>query len=324
MPQISVIVPVYNCEQYIEACVDSILDQTFSDFEIILVDDGSPDNSGKICDELAKNHNKITVLHQNNQGQAAARNAGVKVSRGEWLHFVDSDDIIHPQMLETLYTAVIENKVNLAMCSAVQGEKAPYNFYCTQKVNFDIIEMTEDNILNLCKNQKYYYWIACGKLIHKSIFEIHPFTEGKIFEDNAVVCKWLHETQKVALTNAPLYFYYINTTSTTKKAFTEKHLDVLWAFREQIEFFDSLGYKKMLEHLCTCFFEESYNLYNRAKVQKAEKKVFSTIKRSEIFIKTTYSKYVKLSYERTLYYYKKINKLMFYLLRLKNKLGLLK
>ena len=129
MPLISVIVPVYNCEKYIEACVNSVLNQTFADFEIILVDDGSPDDSGKLCDQLAEKNNKIVVLHQKNQGQAAARNNGVKIARGEWLNFLDSDDLIHPQMLERLYNAVIENNVNLAMCSAVQDEKLPDDFY---------------------------------------------------------------------------------------------------------------------------------------------------------------------------------------------------
>ena len=183
--------------------------------------------------------------------------------------------------------------------------------------------MTEDNILNLCKNQKYYYWIACGKLIHKSIFEIHPFTEGKIFEDNAVVCKWLYETQKVALTNAPLYFYYINTTSTTKKAFTEKNLDVLWAFREQIEFFDSLGYKKMMQHLCNYYFEISANIYHNAKNGNG-KNLISFIKEQEKYIRNKYSDYIDLNYTQKLYYYKRTNKPMFYITRLKNKLGLLK
>ena len=105
MPEISVIIPVYKCEQYIESCVDSILNQTYRDFEIILVDDGSPDNSGKICDELAEKYNKITVLHQENQGQSAARNNGVKIARGKWICFVDCDDSVHPRMLEALYNA---------------------------------------------------------------------------------------------------------------------------------------------------------------------------------------------------------------------------
>ncbi len=324
MPKISVIVPVYNCEQYIEDCVDSILNQTFSDFELILVDDGSPDNSGKLCDELAGKHqNRIIVLHQHNQGQAAARNNGVKIARGEWLYFLDSDDKIHPNMLEKLYTAVTKSNVNIAMCSAVQREEAPCDFYADKKVDFTILEMSEENLLHLCKALKYYYWVVWGKLIHKSIYEKYPLTEGRIFEDNAIVCKWLYEAKKVALTDAQLYFYYTNTSGTTKKGFNEKHLDVLWAFREQIEFFDSLGYKKMLEHLCSCFFEESYNLYNRAKVKKADKKIFKSIKNSEIYIKNRYPEYVNLNYEKTLYYYKKTNMFKFYLIRIKNKLGLL-
>ena len=322
-PTISVIVPVYKCEEYLENCVNSILSQTFTDFEIILVDDGSPDSSGKICDDLAEKYDNITVLHQENQGQAAARNNGVKIARGEWLHFVDCDDSINPYLLEALYYAVTENNVKLAMCSAVQGEKPDEDFFNEKEVSFNTLTMTEDNILKLCKNEKYYYWVVWGKLIHKSIYEKYPLTEGRIFEDNAIVCKWLYEAKKVALTDAQLYFYYTNTSGTTKKGFSEKHLDVLWAFREQIEFFDSLGYKKMLEHLCSCFFEESYNLYNRAKVKKADKKIFKSIKNSEIYIKNRYPEYVNLNYEKTLYYYKKTNMFKFYLIRIKNKLGLL-
>ena len=171
MPEISVIIPVYKCEQYLEACVDSILNQTFSDFEIILVDDGSPDSSGKICDALAEKHNKILVLHQENQGQAAARNNGVKIAHGEWLHFVDCDDSLHPQMLESLYNAVSEDNVKLAMCSAIQDESLPDDFNCHKNAKFEITQMTENNILNLCKNEKYYYWVVWGKLIHKFIYE---------------------------------------------------------------------------------------------------------------------------------------------------------
>ena len=322
-PRISVIVPVYKCEEYIETCVDSILNQTFSDFEIILVDDGSPDNSGKICDELAKKHNRITVLHQENQGQAAARNNAVKIARGEWLHFADSDDSLHPQILQNLYNAVIENDVKLAMCSAVQGENLPTDFKSDTKVYFDIQEMTEDNVLNLCKNEKYYYWVVWGKLIHKSIYEKYPLTEGRIYEDNAVVCKWLYEAKTVVITDAQLYFYYINTSGTTKKAFTEKQLDVLWAFKEQIDFFSSLNFKKMTEHLATYYFEISANMYHRAKTENA-KELIPYIKNREKEIKSLYNPYIKLDAKQQLYYYEKTNKPMFYVTRLKKKLGLLK
>lgn len=318
-PRISVIIPVYKCEGYIENCINSILKQTFTDFEIILVDDGSPDNSGKMCDELAEKHNTITVLHQKNQGQAAARNNGVKIARGEWLHFVDCDDALHPLMLEALYNAATENAVKLSMCSAIQDEKIPADFNCNKEVFFNIQEMTEDNILNLCKNEKYYYWVVWGKLIHKSVFENNPLTEGRIYEDNAVVCKWLYDAKKVAITKAPLYFYYINNTGTTKKGFSEKQLDVLWAFKEQINFFHSVGFKKMTEHLATYFFEISANVQNRAKTQNG-KKYIHYIKECEKEIQKQYSEYIKMNIQQKLYYYERTNKIMFFVTRIINKL----
>ncbi len=323
MPLISVIVPVYKCEEYLETCVDSILNQTFSDFEIILVNDGSPDSSGKICDVLAEKYNKITVLHQENQGQAAARNNGVKIARGEWLCFVDCDDFVHHRILEALYNAVTENNVKLSMCSAIQGEESPPPFNASKEVNFKVLETTEDNILNLCKNEKYYYWVVWGKLIHKSIYEKYPLTEGRIYEDNAIVCKWLYEAKKVALTDAPLYFYYVNLSGTTKKEFTKKHLDILWAFKEQIDFFYSLNFKKMTKHLATYFFEISANMHYYAKTENA-KEMIPYIKDKEKEIKSLYSTYIKLDTKQKLYYYERTNKLMFYITRLKKKLGLLK
>lgn len=323
MPLISVIIPVYKCEKYLENCVNSILNQTFSDFEIILVDDGSPDNCGEICDALAQNNNKVTVLHQENQGQAAARNNGVKIARGEWLHFIDADDTIHPQMLAALYDAVNKNNVKLAMCSAIQGELIPDSFNSPEETVFQALEMSEDNILNLCKNEKYYYWVVWGKLIHKSIYEKYPLTEGRIFEDNAIVCKWLYETKKVALTDAPLYFYYVNTQGTTKKAFSQKRLDILWAFKEQIDFFYSIGFKKMTEHLATYYFEISANMYRCANTENG-KQFIPHIKKCEKEIKKQYAEFIKLNVNQKLYYYERTNKPMFYITRLKRKLGLLK
>ena len=103
---ISIIVPVYNVEKYLEACVNSILNSTFTDYELILVDDGSTDRSGEICDDYQEMDQRITVIHQENAGVAAARNAGLRVSRGEYITFVDSDDLVHPLMLETLITEI--------------------------------------------------------------------------------------------------------------------------------------------------------------------------------------------------------------------------
>ena len=319
LPRISVIVPVYKCEQLIETCVDSILNQTFSDFEIILVDDGSPDNSGRICDDLAKKHDNIIVIHQENQGQAAARNNAVKIAKGEWLHFVDCDDALHPQILEALYKAATENNIKLSMCSAIQDEKIPEDFNCEKDILFTTMEMTEDNILNLCKNEKYYYWVVWGKLIHKSIIEKYPLTEGRLYEDNAVVCKCLHESKKIAVTTAPLYFYYINNSGTTKNGFSEKRLDVLWAFKEQIDFFSSIKFEKITKHLATYYFEISANMYQSAKTQNGKKYV-SHIKKCEQEIKNNYSDYIDMDIKQKLYYYERTNKFMFFVTRVIYKL----
>lgn len=319
-PEISVIVPVYKCKDYIHRCVGSILNQTFENFELILVDDGSPDGCGKICDDYAKKDSRIKVIHQANQGQSSARNNGVNAARGEWLHFVDSDDIINPETLEVLYKTATDNNVKISMCSALQGDSVPADFNKSHSTTADVFDTDEENILRLSKNEKYYYWVVWGKLIHKSIFQKYPLAEGRIYEDNAIVCKWLYEAKKVAVIPSPLYFYYLNTSSTTKKDFTEKQLDVLWAFKEQIEFFDNLGYQKMLEFLCTYYFEISANMIHRAKMENAVQLV-PQIKKAEKEIKNKYSRYIKLNTQQKIYYYEKTdNKPMYYATRIINKL----
>ena len=116
---ISVIVPVYNVEKYLDRCVKSILSQSFSDFELLLVDDGSPDRCGEMCDEYAKGDSRIKAFHKRNGGLSDARNFGIEKALGEYLMFVDSDDYIHEQMLETLHRLITENDADLAVCSAM-------------------------------------------------------------------------------------------------------------------------------------------------------------------------------------------------------------
>ncbi len=328
MSKISVIVPVYKVEEYLNRCVESILAQTFTDFEIVLVDDGSPDNCGKMCDEYAKNNPHIHSLHRANGGLSAARNTGVdwvlKNSNSQWITFVDSDDTIHPQMLETLYSYVNKYDVKLSICPAFKGENEPESFKSlSNSFDEEYLHLDEDQTLHLCRDTQYYYWIACGKLLHKSILEKYPFAEGRIYEDNSVVYKWLHEAQNIVITTEPFYFYYVNFSGITKTTFTEKNLDLLQAFKEQIEFYHSLGYEKMTEHLATYYFEISANMQYRAKTENA-KELIPIIKARENEIKSLYAPYIKLDAEKQIYYYERTNKPMFYITRLKKKLGLLK
>ena len=228
--------------------------------------------------------------------------------------------MIHPKTLEILYKTAIDNDVKLSMCSAFQGENIPDDFSKNFDVTANILNMDEENIFHLCKNEKYYYWVVWGKLLHKSIFLKHPLTEGRIYEDNAIVCKWLHEAKKVAVIPSPLYFYYINTSGTTKNNFTEKQLDILWAFEEQISYFHSLDYEKMTEHLVSYYFEISANMYYRAKHKGNNKKHIKIIKEHKKHIEKTYSKYIHLDTEKKLYIYEKTNPFMFFVMRIKRKL----
>lgn len=116
MPELSIIVPVYKVEKYLPRCIDSILAQTFGDFELILIDDGSPDGCGRICDEYARKDKRIVVIHQKNMGVSAARNAGLDIARGRYIGFVDSDDWIEPQMYEVMMDAIRENGADMAVC----------------------------------------------------------------------------------------------------------------------------------------------------------------------------------------------------------------
>ena len=116
MPELSIIVPVYKVEKYLPRCIDSILAQTFGDFELILIDDGSPDGCGRICDEYARKDKRIVVIHQKNMGVSAARNAGLDIARGRYIGFVDSDDWIEPQMYEAMMDAIRENGADMAVC----------------------------------------------------------------------------------------------------------------------------------------------------------------------------------------------------------------
>lgn len=244
MPKISVIVPVYNVEKYLHECIGSILTQTFTDFELILVNDGSQDNSGSICDEYASKDNRITVIHQENQGQAAARNTAVAIATGEWIHFVDSDDLIHPQMLEILYGAVDET-TQISMCGVYKGDNLSENFF-SPKIDYRFKKhpINEEQLVEMYLD-RYQFWIACTKLIKKEIIEKYPFTEGRIYEDNGVVFKWINQTEFVNITDEQLYFYRVNPDSTTQVNFSLKNLDRLWAFEEQINFYENTDFNEL-------------------------------------------------------------------------------
>lgn len=241
MAKISVIVPVYNVEKYIRKCLDSILNQTFIDFEIILVDDGSPDNCGKICDEYAKADTRISVIHRKNGGLSAARNSGIdwffKNSNSEFLTFVDSDDTITETYLERLINSIDDN-TDIVSC------KLNFLIEETKKSETDGALDTpaecytgKEAVIHLYKMDSKVRTEACAKLYRKHLFSNIRFPEGKIHEDQAVVPILLYNSRNVVAINDPLYTYYIRNDSITHGSFSVKRFDDIDAMQLCEEFF---------------------------------------------------------------------------------------
>ena len=245
MPEISVIVPVYKAESYLRDCIGSLLDQTFGDFEILLVDDGSPDRCGDICEEYALKDSRITVIHQENRGQAAARNHALRYAKGSWVCFVDSDDLIHPQTLQLLHRAAVESGASVSMCRMLEAPELSLDFYQEKQPGHTLLTMDEETLVAMHDREEYPAWVACGKLIRKELVENYPFREGRVFEDNEAVCRWVCQGKTLAMVEEKLYFYRTNPGSTTKSDFSLKKLDYLWALESILKYYSSLGYLQM-------------------------------------------------------------------------------
>lgn len=245
MPEISVIVPVYKAEAYLHDCIGSLLDQTFQNFEILLVDDGSPDRCGEICEEYAARDSRISVIHQENLGQAAARNHALRHAKGNWVCFVDSDDLIHPQTLQLLYQAAKESGASVSMCRMLEAQALTTDFYQERAAEYTLLTMEEETLVAMHDREDYPAWVACGKLIRKDLVENYPFREGRVFEDNEAVCRWVCQGKTLAMVEEKLYFYRTNIGSTTKSDFSLKKLDYLWALESILKYYSSLGYLQM-------------------------------------------------------------------------------
>ena len=244
MSQISVIVPVYKVEPYLSRCVDSILSQTFRDFELILVDDGSPDSCGKICDEYAKKDARIFVIHQENCGVSVARNNAIewtlKNSDSQWLTFIDSDDWIHPQYLELLHSTATDLGLDISACqyqdTSVVSSFSDINVTGPNKISSEnfYIENPITAVAPWCK------------LYKKTCFKAIRYPVGIRYEDEFTTYKILFQKSHIAYIDEKLYFYYTNPSGFMNSEWSPKRLDAITAYEEQIAYFRKNGYKKAL------------------------------------------------------------------------------
>ncbi len=203
---ISIIIPVYKVEKYLEKCIQSVINQTYENLQIILVDDGSPDNCGKICDEYAKKDHRIEVIHKSNGGLSDARNKGLEIAKGEYIGFVDSDDYIESDMYEVLYNLLKQYNVDVSICNfytVSQGKIAIKNADNGIK-EYNRIEILKEILLD--NDIQSYAW---NKLYKRELFGEIKYPVGKKYEDIGTTFYLLEKCNKVVVTGKPEY-YYIN------------------------------------------------------------------------------------------------------------------
>ena len=204
MPQISVIVPVYKVQDYLKECVDSILSQTFKDFELILVDDGSPDNCPNICDEYALNDERVVVIHKENGGLSSARNAGLDYvfanSDSQFVSFIDSDDYVDKKFLEELILAIEEHTISVCRFASVHKNKIIYDNF-SDCVFLDYPKTVDVNKLDT------FWLVVWNKLYKKEVFNNLRFPEGKKLEDGYTIHRIYGECETVIAIPDNLYYY---------------------------------------------------------------------------------------------------------------------
>ena len=221
-PLLSIIVPVYKVENYLPKCIDSILAQTFTDFELILVDDGSPDDCPALCDAAAEKDARVRVIHQKNGGLSAARNAGLDAARGAWIGFVDSDDYIAPEMYEVLYQAVQSTGADLALCDYAEVDEAGAPCQ-SMHVSLSEGELTGQELLKRASGLM--VQLAWNKLYRRAIFTQLRYPEGKLNEDLFLIPEVCLQIQKAVVVPKALYYYVQRGGSIMSGNKTLRHFD---------------------------------------------------------------------------------------------------
>lgn len=246
-PLISVIVPVYRVEEYLERCVKSILSQTYENLEVILVDDGSPDQCPAICDACAEKDARVKVIHQENKGLSGARNAGIDAASGEYLAFVDSDDYVSPHFIEELYQLLQDTGCAIGQCrfSYVKGDglvEEGDSAFCIYRGESLMEQLYGPEEKATC------FVVAWNKLYRAELFKETGirYPEGRIHEDEATTYRLFHEAKKLAFLDRALYGYYTENGGSITSVFSAKRLQWLTAHEERIAFFKKNGYEKLL------------------------------------------------------------------------------
>lgn len=236
--KISIIVPVYNVEKYVCRCIDSILNQSYQDYELIIINDGSVDKSGEICEYYRQLDKRINVRHQENKGLSAARNAGLDIAQGDYITFIDSDDYVYPEYLEKLLKAVEKNKADIGICGNIRFSNNIDPKVIKNYEDEKIITRTEA-CMRIYEGEKdsVNYVVAWGKLYKRDLFVNHRFPVGKLHEDQFLTYKLMYNSFRIVEIGECLYGYYINENGIMNAPFNIKRYDSIEAYEEAEQFF---------------------------------------------------------------------------------------
>ena len=282
---ISVIIPAYNVEKYIEKCVDSITNQTYKNLEIILVDDGSTDNTGRLCDCFAKNDQRIKVIHKQNGGLSDARNFGIDIAKGKYILLIDSDDYVDSIIVEFLYNDLKNNNADISTCLAQDFLENSKIKLKENGKNFNSVLGTESALENLMylKNVTVSAW---GKLYKKELFNNIRYPKGKLYEDLPTTYRLFSNAKIVSMNTKKLYYYLIRKGSIMNSKFTKKRMDSLYFAKEETEFIKK-HFPNIIKSAINKEFMEAIYI---AKIIPLEKKYL--IERKELA--STFKKYRKI------------------------------
>lgn len=272
---ISIIVPVYNVKNYLVACIDSILNQAYAETEIILVDDGSNDGSGKLCDVYAEKNDKIVVIHQSNAGTAEARNAGLRVARGEYIAFVDSDDIINKYFLLNMLTVLCETGADMAQCTMfrfVRDREVSIIVNSQKNEHYELISAKQAHV-QMYGDEGMTYGVVCNKLFKRQKFIEVFFQSDKMNEDTYWISEAYILADKIAITQAALYYYRYVKGSKQHSKVTEKNYAIIDFYNEFGEYFRTHGEEELFCSSKQHCLRVVSDLYRQAILSKANRKV---------------------------------------------------
>lgn len=254
---VSVVVPVYNVEKYIRHCLDSLVNQKYRDLQIILIDDGSEDHSGDICDEYAHSYSNIEVYHKENGGLSEARNYGMQYATGEWLSFVDSDDIVSLEFFDKLLYAAKEDCLDIVVADYFKVPEKQIGVLPKEKGRGNVkvwkgIEGTKELLY-----QKSFTTSAWGKIYKTLLFKNISFPVGKLHEDVGTIYKVFEKAQRIGYLERKLYYYLQRDTSIIHTQFNKRKMDYIYQTKEMVDYYgkndERLLSAAISRHFSACF-----------------------------------------------------------------------